>query len=395
MTLQTPARSRLRQAGFSLIEMMVALTLGLVLTGVMTAVYLTSKNATRRVDQLSTLQQNVRLAFQFLSADARMVGYQGCFTNRSTGFTNSLAVGLGTNFAVGIEGYKYNIAGSALTLSSSNPANVTTTSSWVNNTNGTSNTIPLTTIASDGLTPGSDVLVIRTVSGAPIRLTANAVGSATTLSIENNGAPGKCRDGTTTKVSGLCAGSYAMVASCSSAQAFQVSSAATTLGISGGLSASNVYPQGSSEAFPLQTVVYYVKRSVSGTTTSLYRRTFDGDWTATSPGTVDAGVEQELIEGVENLQVRFGVDTTMPDPDGVIDGTYVAANSVTDWSRVLAVRMSLLTHGPAAADVDVTLPATGKVADVTVTYPTAGTRFDRRVFSTTVAVRNKITYASP
>ncbi|SHN39215.1 PilW family protein [Rhizobacter sp. OV335] len=391
MTLQTSAPSRLRQAGFSLVEMMVALTLGLVLTGVMTAIYLTSKGATRRVDQLSTLQQNVRLAFQFLSADARMVGYQGCFTNRTSGFTNSLAVGLGTNFAIGIEGYKYGITGSALTLSSSNPANVSTPASWLNNTVGTSNTIPVTSISSGGLTPGSDVLVIRTVAGAPIRLMAAAVGSAATLSIENKGAPGKCRNGTTDKVSGLCTGSYALIANCSSAQAFQVSSAATTLGVTGGLNASNIYPQVSSEVFPLQTVVYYVKSN--GTTTSLYRRTFDGDQTLV-PGAVDAGVEQELIEGVENLQVRFGLDTTT-EPDGVIDGTYVAANSVTDWSRVVAVRMSLLTHGPAAAEADVTLPATGKVADVTVTYPTTGTRFDRRVFSTTVAVRNKITYASP
>jgi type IV pilus assembly protein PilW len=392
MTLQTSAPPRLRQAGFSLVEMMVALTLGLVLTGVMTAVYLTSKTATRRVDQLSTLQQNVRLAFQFLSSDARMVGYQGCFTNRTTGFTNSLAVGLGTNFAVGIEGYKYGITGSAMTMSSSNPSNVTTTTSWENNTAGTSNTIPITSISSDGLTPGSDVLVIRTVSGQPVRLRAAAVGSATTLSIEDNGTAGKCRDGTTDKVSGLCARSYALIASCSAAQAFQVSTAATTLGITGsGLSASNVYPQASSEVFPLQTVVYYVKRSANGNTTSLYRRTFDGD----KPGTgTDDGVEQELIEGVENLQVRFGLDTTT-EPDGVIDGSYVAASAVGDWSRVIAVRMSLLTHGPAAAEADVTLPATGKVADVTVTYPTTGTRFDRRVFSTTVAVRNKITYASP
>lgn len=389
MTLQTSAPSRLRQAGFSLVEMMVALTLGLVLTGVMTAIYLTSKSAVRRVDQLSTLQQNVRLAFQFLSSDARMVGYQGCFTNRTTGFTNSMSVGLGTNFAVGIEGYKYGIAGSAMTMSSSNPANITTTTSWENNTAGTSNTIPITSISGDGLTPGSDVLVIRTVSGPPVRLTAAAVGSAATLSIENNGTAGKCRDGTTNKVSGLCARSYALIANCSAAQAFQVSTAATTLGVTGGLSASNVYPQASSEVFPLQTVVYYVKRSADGNTTSLYRRTFDGDSTGT-----DAGVEQELIEGVENLQVRFGLDTTT-EPDGVIDGSYVAASAVGEWSRVIAVRMSLLTHGPAAAEADVTLPATGKVADVTVTYPTTGTRFDRRVFSTTVAVRNKITYASP
>jgi type IV pilus assembly protein PilW len=152
------------------------------------------------------------------------------------------------------------------------------------------------------------------------------------------------------------------------------------------------YATGATEVFPMQTIVYYVRKSSSGTTTSLYRRIFDGDHAG--------GLEQELIEGVESLQVRYGIDTTAPDADGVVD-KYVAAkgttgtatDSVTDWSRVVAVRMGLLIRSttPVASDVGA-LRATGVVNGVTVTYPTSGAKFDRRVFTTTLAVRNKITY---
>jgi type IV pilus assembly protein PilW len=39
------------------------------------------------MEQLSSMQQSVRTAFEYLSSDARMVGHLGCFTRRDTGFT--------------------------------------------------------------------------------------------------------------------------------------------------------------------------------------------------------------------------------------------------------------------------------------------------------------------
>jgi type IV pilus assembly protein PilW len=85
-----------------------------------------------------------------------------------------------------------------------------------------------------------------------------------------------------------------------------------------------------------------------------------------------------------------------PDPrDGLIDGGYVAASAVTDWSRVIAVRMSLLMRSTVPLDGDLT-PATSKpINGMTIAFPTAGQRFDRRVFTTTVALRNRIAYPSP
>ena len=393
------ARSHLaghRAAGFSLVELMVAMGLGLLLTTAMAYVYLSSKTAFSRQQQLGSIQQGVRIAFEYLSSDARMVGHMGCYTGRPTTAPDfNIAAGLAatsiaTNYALGVEGYEYkNTAANAFTMTSSAPANVTAASNWEVNgaTNGITTIVPTDLSGSgagDGLTPGSDTLVIRTVSGRPVRLSADTpISSATTLGLENL-TGGTCSDGATAKVSGFCANSHGLVANCTRARVFQVGSiAGQTLTLTGALGLNEQYLASASEVFPLQTIAYYVKRSASGTSTSLYRRIFDGDHAA--------GLEQELIEGVEALHVKYGLDTTAPAPDGIVD-SYVTAQNVTDWNKVVAVRMGLLIRATTPVEGDVSLPTTGVVNGVTVTYPTTAPRFDRRVFTTTVAVRNKISY---
>jgi type IV pilus assembly protein PilW len=377
--------------GFSLIEMFVALTIGMVMAAGAGAVYLYSKSSFTRQQQLAAMQQDVRTAFEYLTADTRMVGHMGCFTGRASGYTPGglSAANVDTDYEIGIEGYEYkNAAANAYTISALSPANITAATSFETNVAAQGvNTIPVTTIAGsaagDGLTPGSDVLVIHTVASQPVRLTAAVAAGATTLAVEGGGG-GTCSDGTTAKVSGFCAGSHGLIAACKQAQGFTVTSiSGSTLTVSGGAMA-QAYPIASTEVFPMQTIVYYVKKSSSGTTTSLYRRTFDGDHAN--------GLEQELIEGVENMQVRYGVDTTSP-MDGLIDGSYLAANQVADWKTVVAARMSLLLRSSDALAGDLKVTATTKTVNgVTVTLPSATKQYDRRVFTTTVALRNRIAY---
>ena len=393
--------------GFSLVELMVALALGLLLTTAMVTVYVTSKSSFSRQQQLSSLQQSVRIAFEYLAGDARMVGHMGCYTGMPTNancgtntFCNQITTpDVRSNYAFGVEGYEYTTG--AYTLTSNSPANTTTAANWATNvaTNaGAANTIaPATIGGAAGLTPGSDVVLIRTATGRPVRLAAAVPGTnQTTLSLENM-AGGTCSNGTTAKVSGLCANSHALIASCKSARVFEVQSISTatpavlTVKLGTTLGADPEYTTAGAEVFPMQTIAYYVKQSSSGTGTSLYRRVFDGDNAN--------GLEQELIEGVENMQVRYGVDTTAPDPDGIVDlyvnakgATGTATDSVTDWSRVVAVRMSLLMRSATPIEAGTSVAATGVVGGVTVTYPTTGSKYDRRVFTTTVAVRNKISY---
>lgn len=384
-----------RQQGLSIVELMVAMALGLLLTAVMINVLLSSKGSVRRQEQLNTLQQNARVAFEYLASDARMIGHLGCYTGLGDLKNNLGAVSLQTNYKVGVEGYDYAFATpGSYTLTGLQPSDETTAAKWSANTaTGSISPIDPALVSSGsntgGLTPGSDVLVIRTVGGRAVRLSAATVASGTTIAVENLSG-GTCSNGTTAKVSGFCQNSHGLIASCASAHVFKVNSiAGTTLTISGDLGTGPVYPTVSTEVFPMQTVVYYVKRSSAGSTMSLYRRIFDGDNAN--------GLEQELVDGVESMQIRYGVDRLVASDtaDGSVNG-YVAAPAVLDWGDVVAVRMSLLLRAadPVEGDAAALLPTSGVVNGVTITYPSgAGVRkYDRTVFTTTVAVRNKISY---
>ena len=383
--MKTHSASGRHARGLSLVELLVAVALGLIVVLGIASVYLFTKSAFSRQSQISTLQQSVRTAFEYLGSDARMVGHRGCATGNDSAFRSDLStVDLATNFGLGIEGYEYsNATAGEYTLTGDAPADIATAGSWATNNlaPGAIATLPIAVLGG-ALSPGSDVLVIRTVTGKPLRLSENTDAAGTSMKIETV-AGGKCSDGATDKVSGFCNGSYGLVASCGGARAFQLSAAPTaTLTMGAPLVSYQVFPSASSEVFPLQTIAYYIKQASSGTTTSLYRRVFSGD-----PA---GGVEQELLEDVESLQVLYGRDTTLPEADGTVD-VYSTAQNVTDWNRVVTVRMGLLIRSASPLPADTKLAASAPLNGVTVTYP-ADSRYDRRVFTTTVALRNKITY---
>lgn len=88
-----PACSATRIAGFSLIELMVALALGLLLSvGIVTLFGATSK--TNKVqDALARVQENGRYAITRINSDLRMLAGQYCDSISSQGWTASVANG--------------------------------------------------------------------------------------------------------------------------------------------------------------------------------------------------------------------------------------------------------------------------------------------------------------
>ena len=112
-----------------------------------------------------------------------------------------------------------------------------------------------------------------------------------------------------------------------------------------------------------------------------------------------ATIAEELVEGVEDMQITYGVDTSNPatcsQTDGVVD-TYVAASAVTgtapcatapdDWKKVLSVRVRLLMRTENNI-VSQSQPYFYN-APLIATMP-ADRRF-RKVFTTTLAVRNRL-----
>lgn len=66
------------QGGFSLVELMVALVLGLLLVLAASNLFITNKQTYRTVENLSRVQESLRFAFDLLARDARMAGAIPC-----------------------------------------------------------------------------------------------------------------------------------------------------------------------------------------------------------------------------------------------------------------------------------------------------------------------------
>jgi type IV pilus assembly protein PilW len=67
-----------QQQGFTLIEIMIALLLGVFLISGAIQVFISTKQSNRMQENLSRLQENGRFAMDYLEHDIRMTGYWGC-----------------------------------------------------------------------------------------------------------------------------------------------------------------------------------------------------------------------------------------------------------------------------------------------------------------------------
>jgi len=68
---------RKKQSGFSLVELMIAMILGLFIIGGVIAVFIGSSASFRSNDALSKVQENGRFALELIAHDLRNVGYKG------------------------------------------------------------------------------------------------------------------------------------------------------------------------------------------------------------------------------------------------------------------------------------------------------------------------------
>jgi len=72
------------QKGFSLVELLIASTLGLMLMGALIEVYLSTKNTLQAQEALSHIQENARYAIYILNQKIRMAGFSNCIDSNSS-----------------------------------------------------------------------------------------------------------------------------------------------------------------------------------------------------------------------------------------------------------------------------------------------------------------------
>lgn len=349
------------QRGVTLVELLVGLTIGLILMSGVVQLFLASKQSYSVQQAVSRVQENGRLAMEFLSRDLRSVGYLGCLTGKTivsgTNFKNLLnnPTQFANNFGDVIVGYDNVAAG-------------------------------FNSVAGISPVVGTDVLVVRGPDGTGMYVdpSHNSDGNVAVTLVSTT--PSACSTGNGTSYNGLCEGDILMLSNCARVLVFQ----ATNLQLTGSDVVNVVHGASGSpgnavsswntasgvgtvspgeEVLKLQTVVYYIGTSTRTGRSGLFRR-------------VGGGNPSEIIEDVDSMSLVYGVDTGA---DHVPD-VYRRANAVADWTKVSAVRVQLLLSTP---DQNVLPTAqTGLTFNDSQAVTTTDRRL-RQIFSSTIALRNR------
>jgi len=326
-----------RQNGISLVEILVALVISLFLLAGIVQVYTGNRATFSFTSALAEIQENGRFALDAMSQDLRLIGDWGCVTFDDTDTSN----------------FNDNLPGMA---------------GYVANLHDFLGEEAIEGTEGGGLN-GSDSLTLR--GGKPGQ--ANVQADVGTSAFAGAGAARLF----TSKIRSIGGGDIILVARCGAndllipaeADILQVTSIDNTNPLQTQINlGSNKSQQYENDAvvIELQTVTYSIAAGASGEP-ALWRSEF--------------GVAQELVEGVEEMQVLYGIDS---DSDR-FPNQYVTANNVPDFDDVVSLRIALLVRS--IDDFVTEDPQTYTFNGVTTT---PADRRIRQVFSTTIALRNRI-----
>jgi type IV pilus assembly protein PilW len=328
-----------RHGGFSLIELMVGLTLALLLAAVIVTVFSRASKTSSVTQTINEIQEQARVALDMMQRDVRLAGYVGCNSNRLMGsgaLVNVIA--LPTAYENDIEQY---LMGHEGTGAAFDPAASTGLA--------TADPLPL---------PDSDAITVRIPAAEPASLSATMANGSAAIPLFST--------------AGFAVGQRAVVGDCAQSTVFSITGLVGGLQHDAGANAAADFGRAygpDAMVAPFTTLTYYIAPNGVGTNRSLYRRVDD------------AALSEEIAEGVEEFHLQYGQDT---DGDNFAD-LFVTADDVADWTQVVSVRASLLmrskleraAQSPQAYDFN-------GVTDIA-----AGDDRLRRPFNVTMQLRNR------
>jgi type IV pilus assembly protein PilW len=295
------------EQGFSLIELMIAIGLGILVVGATLAIFSTNKNTYVASENVGRIQENARAAFEIMGRELREAGGNPCSNSANPELQIATVVVL-------------------------NSAASNWWSNWTNPVFGYENG------ALAGSAAGTDAIEVKSATGSYYTVTANNTG-ANTFTVN-------------TATNDLAANDILMVCDLNQAAIFQkTSGSGATIGYAAGagspgncttnLGRPDDIPTTCSNTvshqFPANSVIsrlssaqWYLADNGRNGGRSLYRRT------------VRAGVAtvEEIAEGVRNMQVTYLLSGAVP--------TYENAATITTagrWLDVTAVRVDLTMEG--------------------------------------------------
>lgn len=326
------------QSGLSIIELMIALLLGLLIMGGVMQVFFSSRQTYQTNSALSQVQEAGRFALDFLSYDLKNAGYRGdclfpLYDPTPSTLTKDERYVLGT----GIEGW--------------NDTGESAIPTWLNSVYNTSRRA------------GTDVILLKHAAAATGVTLPNAVSAnATTIN--------------TAAATGQAPGSLLIISDNAGCQLFINQSLATDTALTTQQPINRAYAQ-TAVISNYQSSLYYIGQSNVANNLPALRRV---RYLATANAT-PLVVDEELVSGVQDLQIQYAIG----DANGQITGQYKDAQLVTDWQAVISAQISLIAISRDTQAVSPNQQLSFRDTTVTLADGRLG-----QVFNLTVSIRNHL-----
>jgi len=353
-----------RQSGLSLIELMIAMVLGLLIMAGVIELFVGNSQINRSTTSLSQMQDNSRFALNLLSKDIRTAGYSGCRE---------------------IKRINLNTIASGAVAAVDNDSIIEGEENW-----GAG--VVSTTLGA--VKAGSDVLSVQHALGCGATLIGNLATANSDIEVN---APNTCN---------LNANQVLMISDCEDAHIFKATSVTNginkqTITYAESENLANKFckkyptlPQVgnctvedgdklygfNAEVYKFISISYFVRDDQNGLP-ALWIYDHNSVVDTVNAATLNPKV---LVEGINDLQMKYGVDDNY---DDVID-RYADAQVITnasDWGKVISVEVSLLVQ---SQNENLTLNAQEITYNGTTTTVADG--HIQRVYNTTIAVRNRV-----
>lgn len=311
-----------REAGLSLVELMIALVLGLVLSAGVITLFIESKRDYQVQEAISEVQESGRFAAEFIAHDARMAGFSGCSNDMATANTVDNAPPSVSNFSWGIEGHEGDSGAhpakfpNALDGTDAVVFHVTDMSSELVVTNHNASSAQINVVNDHAFKPGAIMMIVdANCSNRGIFVMTSPTNSGENADnvVHNTGKT-------------FTYGSTSGVGNCTK-------TLKGDFDCDGGTEVNQAYTEGSS-VFSIVSVGYYIQdpsENSALTSPTLYRINFSSEFTAGATDNL-----QPLVEGVKNMDVLYGVR------DGE-DLHFKTADDITadEWPMVSVIRLEI------------------------------------------------------
>ena len=328
-------------AGFGLVEVMVALVLGLILIAGVLQIFIANRQSFATNEALGKVQENGRFALSFMTREIRLAGFSGCGNLARKELLDIRNNPNGTAISAGdaLLGYEDGAG-------------------W---TNPVDATYPLKA--------GTDVIVVRYMQPAVLPLTDTY--KPTNANFKTNGNSIRLKKDESVIVTNC--GSGVILKITNNPQQVDPGTEVTFSHGNNNVSRMDFAPGSSVSRY--KDVTFFVTSAASCPDCLV-------KYDATS------GQATPLVDGVEALEITYGEDTT---GDRVVD-VYNPANAVGDWGNVVAVRIGLLVHSdrPAFPDVEERPAYVVNGTNIEIQEVNNSDRLLRQVFTTTIALRNRL-----